>query len=105
MKRTITLYEFKRYIEKCSYSKILFESANQSWPYSPLRFHLSFTGMNIHFAPDLIYLKGACDDICMQCVEKVRVDDTDEFLIKVSITCGTTQKDIKNTFRLLLVKR
>lgn len=96
------LYNFKKYLEINRPSKILFDSANQKWSYYPLRFHLTFTEINIHFAPDLIYLRGASDDICLQCVEKVRVNDEHECYTSAVVTCKGISGEV-TTFKLLLI--
>lgn len=102
MKRTMTLKEFERYMLARRVSKIIFDTDNQTWSFSPLKFHLSFIKIGIHYAPDQIFLVGEVGNICLKLVKRVRVDDTNGMFTRVTITCSTAQKDIDNVFRLLL---
>lgn len=109
-------YEFVDLCKEFSPTKIILDSRNQKWEYSPLRFYLTFsdimfndvTGRGMYLTYKTIEERKEKGSIYLGLVSKVKVAYLSSDSIKAVVYCEDEQTNglpaIKQKFTLLLMR-
>lgn len=100
----IRFYEFEELYDEFKPNEIIFDTQNQEWDYSPLRFYLTFSSIYFSYAPDTMFLRGASGEIALGLVKKVKIVARTEIIIEAVVICWTGISNETNNFKIILKK-
>lgn len=85
--------EFKRYISGNKFSKIVFNSEDQTGCAlrSSIYLHVEFSAINVSLCPDEVHLSGKCGVLCLNNLTKVELDDSSSVGAIVHFTCKSNE--------------
>lgn len=86
--------EFKRFIHKTVFEKIIFSTADSASSVSnmlPVSFGLEFDSLYVDISPPAVCLNGSCGDLSFDFVKQIDVSKEEDFLCAelTCVSCGT----------------
>ncbi len=95
--------EFKRFLSKTSYERIIFSTINSdsaSNSLLPISIDLEFKSLYVDISPPSLCINGDCGSICFDYVKQIDVSNNEDNCVNINLSCINC--GVINKFRIVL---